>query len=105
MISDSVSKTISFLRFPLIILVVFIHVPRLPGGGEIYSYVTTLLSVKVASIAVPCFFLISGLLFFDTSFNFKKYILKLRKRIVTLLIPYILWNAFFFIYYNNTEFT
>lgn len=99
------SQVISFLRFPLIVAVVFVH--SNPGvvifngvsfinicNFPIYQEVRYFITDIVARIAVPAFFLISGFLFFRKidCFNSKIYIQKLKKRGKTLLIPYLFWN-------------
>ena len=101
---DLLSKTISFLRFPLMVGVVLIHAKI---GGEwleristapsadfpIYATVSYLLSSIIASIAVPLYFFIAGFLFFyRTAFDSHVYLQKLKKRCKTLLVPYLLWN-------------
>lgn len=101
---DLLSKTIQFLRFPLIIGVVLIH-SRVPYEWmskvtenptfdfPIYSTISYLFSSIIARISVPLFFFFSGFLFFyRTSFNFSVYIKKIKKRGRTLLIPFLLWN-------------
>ncbi len=102
---DSVlSKTITFLRFPLIVAVVFIHtclenvviggtvfVPE--GQFPIYNVLHHIVTDELARIAVPLFFFLSGFLFFYRSeFSLKTYGLKLKKRVRTLLVPYLFWN-------------
>lgn len=100
------SATIDLLRFPLAIMVIFIHMnPEvsnlfdvdfcLISGHGIYNVTGVLLSHVLTHIAVPTFYLISGFLFF---INFQKwswegYKKKLSSRIKTLLVPYLLWNA------------
>lgn len=95
---DILSKTIQFVRFPLIVGVVMIH-----SGLEncintadypIFSTIQFLISRVIARVAVPLFFFISGFLFFykvDT-FTLHTYFSKLKKRFRSLLIPYIFWN-------------
>lgn len=52
----------------------------------------------LARICVPLFFVISGYLFFlNTSFNKESYIKKLKSRVRTLLVPYLIWNFFGFL--------
>jgi hypothetical protein len=100
------SETIDWLRFPLVICVVFIHNFGLPemvnmqavnyfalSGVDIYNIIRVLVR-KIASICNPCFFLFSGFLFFLNINQWNKgvYFKKLKSRIKTLLIPYILWN-------------
>ena len=100
------SASIDLLRFPLAIMVIFIHMNpdvinlvdadfSLISGHGIYNVTGILLSHVLTHIAVPTFYLISGYLFF---INFQKwswegYKKKLNSRIKTLLVPYLLWNA------------
>ena len=101
----NISLRISILRFPLITGIVFIHAAgttikfadntaAVPNVNFLVLWVQCLLSDILASISVPFFFLISGFLYF-TNYNFTwKYTQKkLKTRIKTLLIPYLIWNA------------
>ncbi|MDR6733741.1 MULTISPECIES: acyltransferase family protein [unclassified Sphingobacterium] len=108
------SKTIDFLRFPLIVGVVFIHTDFsniiIQGSKQVdlrqfavFAQVFLLFSKLVFEVCVPLFFFISGFLFFygTASFTFSVYFNKLRRRVHSLLIPYIFWNLavllFFFL--------
>ena len=95
------SKTMTYLRFPLIIAVVFIHTQlgETIINGEsvaeeskfiIHDILFHIITNELARIAVPLFFFISGFLFFykTDSFTLEKYKNKLKKRFRTLLIPY-----------------
>lgn len=68
----------------------------------IYSNLSFLISKLIAGIAVPLFYVFSGYFFFynTSSFTVNDYLGKLKKRVKTLLIPYIFWNlaviAFYF---------
>lgn len=86
------SETISYLRFPLIVLVVMIHSKfdgvvvngvglMHDGGFPCYSTISTLVSNIIASIAVPLFYFISGFLFFFKTafFSFDVYCSKIKK--------------------------
>lgn len=110
-LSSLQSKTIDCIRFPLVVMVVFIHmnpnVVNLPDAKfdffsmqGLYNFVGILFSHTLPSIAVPTFFFISGFLFFiniqDWSWN--KYKKKLKNRIKTLLIPYLMWNLVPFLF-------
>ena len=98
------SETIMFLRFPLIVAVVFIHsnphmitfngnTPVDIDQFHVYERVHLLFNYTLTSIAVPLFFFISGFLFFYyCNFSANTYRHKLRKRVKTLIIPYIIWN-------------
>lgn len=109
-INDNIiqSKTIDFLRFPLSIGVILIHTTIiketeniLPNTFPIYESITYLFIEILAQIAVPLFFLISGFLFFIKvdKFTFDVYLTKIKKRIHSLLIPYMFWNAIFILCY------
>ena len=101
---ELLSKTISFLRFPLIIGVVFIHnnLSAVNIQGNIIrfdqwpavQFIMNLCSTVLAAISVPLFFIISGFLLFYKVEDFNKsiYIKKLKSRSKSLLIPYIIWN-------------
>lgn len=114
------SKTINWLRFPLIVLVVYIHnygsvynfTPNIDWTNitsmDVYEIIRIIFSKVISHLAVPCFFFISGYLFFYNinDFSKKTYISKLKKRVYTLLIPYILWNIIaiifdFYTFYSN----
>ena len=100
------SETISLLRFPLTVFVVFIHYNigvrgfSLHGvtygldAPEWFRWVTALFSDVLPRTAVPLFYNISGYLFFrGGSFDTDVYRRKLRTRASTLLVPYLLWNV------------
>ena len=101
---ELLSKTITFLRLPLIVGVVFIHTNfadvniggklwATQGQFPIHDIFRYLVSEELARIAVPLFFFMSGFLFFlHTDFSFSAYKKKLEKRVYTLLIPYLFWN-------------
>lgn len=100
-----ISRTILFLRFPLIIAVIFIHTQlneaiingiTLTNGYKfpIYNLFFHIITNEITQIAVPLFFFISGFLFFykTSIFNKNEYVKKLKKRFKSLLVPYIFWN-------------
>lgn len=95
-IYNLLSSVIAFLRFPLIVGVVFIHSePNIfydGDPGEYFNELYRLLSCHISGCAVPLFFLFSGYLFFKSGFSVRIYTSKLQKRVRTILIPYILWN-------------
>ena len=102
MVSQHLSKIISFLRFPLIVAVIFIHcnlTSVLPAShnNTVFS-VLMHVTLSIVFQAVPIFFLISGYLFFkEQSFCLVLYFQKIKKRFSTLLIPYVCWNIVYFI--------
>lgn len=94
------------MRFPLIMMVVVMHgmgmhyyITSYPNymlieGGEfnIYFFIKRLF-YNLSTLAVPVFYLISGYLFFAKGFSKEIYTEKIKKRIWTLLIPYLIWNV------------
>ena len=97
------SEIISFLRFPLTFAVVAIHCmgsmetqidwSQLTGMDCYYLFKVACSGVFFG-VAVPVFFFISGYLFFANSHSMDRqtYYKKIRKRIHSLLIPYVVWN-------------
>ena len=101
------SKVISFLRFPLIVGVILIHT-QLPNANEefvCYENTKFIISNVIARIAVLLFFVCSGFLFFfkTEEFSLHTYLSKLKKRVKTLLIPYLIWNTLFIVAFNIRE--
>lgn len=108
---NSFIELISFLRFPLTALVLMIHARFLTlSGGDysitisdypIYWNISYYITEILARIAVPCFFIFSGYLFFLNveQFDLIIYKSKIKRRIKTLLIPYLFWNAIVVIFY------
>ena len=87
---------ISFLRFPLIVLIVCIHGNMFSCAGQprICEFISYALAGVISRIAVPLLFLISGLLFFwNCDFSASTDKEKLKRRVKSLLIPYLIWNA------------
>ena len=92
------SQTIEWLRFPMTVGVVFIHSSgHSLGTGRgvwVYEYIRRVMSFTVPEICVPTFLFLSGYLFFYGMNEWSKsnYFIKVRKRIRSLIIPYVLWN-------------
>lgn len=102
------SSTINWLRTALVLLVLFVHVhpdhnPHWlamnslagePFGWVLFSVVGTFIN-KFAFIAVPLFFAISGYLFFQKleTWSWSVWKQKMRTRVSTLLVPYLIFNA------------
>jgi len=102
------SEKIKFLSFILIIFVVFIHASnyKKAAAWEVtyragYTWpIEAFVSDGVTRVAVPLFFLVSGYLFFLNFNNTRSEIVdKLKKRLKTLLLPYLLWSAGVVLFY------
>jgi Acyltransferase family. len=103
-INELQSKTIDYLRFPLILGVILIHSYSknvtfsgvdisLAEGYPINYIVQNLFSRVIGMFCVPVFFFMSGFLFFlNCEIDFPRYKCKINNRIKTLLIPYLFWN-------------
>lgn len=95
-LSNEASIRINLLRLYMIILIVFIH--GYIGINHVhinigFNYFQTILSQVYARIAVPIFFLLSGMLLFKNyELNYFLYFRKLKSKIRSLLIPYLAWN-------------
>lgn len=106
---NRISFVISTLRFPLIAAIVLIHtdmhniiigeVEYCPAGKyKDFEIIHHLFTNELARIAVPLYFLISGILFFrKPNWGRAIYLSKLKSRIRSLLIPYLFWNLAIFV--------
>lgn len=68
------------------------------AAGTLTGHVESFLSAYVCQIAVPGFFMISSMLFFR-NYDIGMTAEKLSRRVRTLLIPYFLWNALYYLGY------
>lgn len=94
MLSERSSRALAGIRFPLVLMVLAMHVhPEALHAGPVFSPAVTALT-QLGFMAVPCFFLMSGYLFFRglEDWDWKAYGRKLRSRVHTLLIPYLIFN-------------
>lgn len=97
--SQRLSAAITWLRFPLIFLIIMLHcysVVRLDGDHDTYFKAVYPYALWLGETGVPGFFFISGFLFFLSK---KSYEQKMKTRFHTLFIPYILWNALLLAFY------
>lgn len=100
-------QTLDLLRFPLALVVLTVHIwPETAElaitnfHGSVFDY-PLLRAIKHTTDAffrwqsVPIYFFISGYVFFYgiEAWNRNVYLRKLKNRVKTLLIPYIIWNT------------
>lgn len=94
------SHTIYFLRFALIVAVVFTHSrfvepsTQYEGGYSLFVYLFTGVFERL-----PALVLFSGFLFFRSGFSIPVYGRKLKSRVRSLLVPYLFWNAAVLLFY------
>lgn len=97
------SYKISFFNFFLSVLIVILHsncqnTLGWVNDGSIFANAVAFMSsilTMMGHLAVPTFFMISGYLFYRNIMGVQDTFTKIKKRIRTLLIPYLLWNSFF----------
>lgn len=95
-VPSQTSRVIDFLRFPLIVGIVAIHAWSATAFPADYTanLIIQFFRSEICRIFVPLFFTISGYLFFvrydGGTLDFYKR--QWRRRLFTLLVPYLLWN-------------
>lgn len=98
------SKTVDWLRFPCAVLVVMIHaftfLPQFSEEMGVGQLIGVLFSKVICRVAVPIFFLISSFFFYKKLeiWDWSIYKDKLKRRFVSLVIPYLLWNVVMILY-------
>ena len=91
-------KKKEFISFLLSILVFFIHANFAQDIScdstisVVNQKVSYFFSYSITRFAVPMFFMMSGVTYFK-DYNNKKYLAKLKSRLFTLVIPFLLWNT------------
>ena len=103
-------KKKEFISFLLSILVFFIHSNFAPevASDSLISLVNHKVSYffanSITRFAVPMFFMLSGITFFK-GYDNKKYFQKIKSRIFTLVIPYLLWNTIWMLWEIFTSYS
>ena len=104
-------KKKELVSFILSILVFFIHIfsfVRYRDTGSIISAVNEraafFFKESITRFAVPMFFMMSGITFFKDYDN-KKYLAKIKARLFTLVIPYLLWNTIWMLWEIFTSYS
>ena len=98
------------ISFWLSILVFFIHsyFAQTVVSDSLISLVnhkvSYFLSRSITQFAVPMFFMMSGISFFK-DYNNNKYLSKIRSRLFTLVIPYLLWNTIWMLWEIFTSYS
>lgn len=91
------NNKIKNLGFFTSLMIVYLHSYNLPTNFEknyIY-FIENFITDGITRVAVPFFFVLSGFLFFyNFKLSIKTYLSKLKKRIISILIPYLLWSLF-----------
>lgn len=102
--NDLRSQSLDLLRFPLAVVILIIHtfnangftiqgVPVSLENMPILLEINLFIDGFLRGQSVPIYFFISGFVFFlGVGFTKEKYLQKLKNRVKTLLIPYLIWN-------------
>lgn len=94
------SDKIKVLSFICILMVIYIHMYYMEGEGMVcFSFLSSLIGDGFCRVAVPLFYAISGYLFFLNAEDISSVIRKMKKRVNTLLVPYLLVNVLTFVFY------
>jgi len=113
-ISAESSEKIKAIGFLCTLLVVPIHCTTISGCGEVPGWIVALQAVgcdTISRLAVPWFFIIAGfflalgfqksdtqLFAFTSRLHLNSWLSVIRKRFVSLLIPYFLWNIIYYLF-------
>lgn len=101
------TELIKAMRFPLIVLVLYVHSTRpmdIPmywslDGENVFRIFSEILSHYVGGLSLCCFFFFSGFLFYhkfeEEQYGQKWIGQKLQRRVKSLLIPHLLWNTLY----------
>lgn len=105
--SESIVRNkVTIISFIASILVVYVHSDNMKaysisefstGLAKIVYYIESF-GNKFTSIAVPMFFMLSGMLFFRR-FEIRKIKDKLKSRFFSVLIPYLVWASLYYLYF------
>jgi len=100
-ISKYNSSKITVLNGLMIIMVLYIHCFYYEGcaGNMSYSLQRFMGTSGIMSVAILLFFVISGFLFFYGIKSIRDCFPKIKRRIHSLVVPYVIWNVIFVVWY------
>ena len=98
-IGQYLSRKISILSFIAIVMVIYIHSYYLEAELLPLPSFVQKIGACVTFPSVPLFYAISGFLFFNGVSHWKQCLPKMKKRISTLVIPYLISNIVFVLWY------
>lgn len=105
MMNQYLSQKLTFFSFWLIVLVVLLHSLNVTFNNcdNWICSLQYLLSQKLAQIAVPIFFFISGYVYFlkadmSAALDYSFFSTNLGKRLKTIVVPFMLWCTLWFLF-------
>lgn len=97
-------KKKEIVSFILSILVFFVHISSFAQYSNTGNLISTInekasffFKESITSFAVPMFYILSGISFYKNYDN-SKYLNKIKSRVFTIIIPYLLWNTIWMIF-------
>ena len=97
-------KKKKLVTFILSILVFFIHISSITQYSNAEGFISIVnekisffFKESITRFAVPMFFILSGISFFK-GYDNTKYFKKIKSRVSTLIVPYLLWNTIWMIF-------
>lgn len=98
------SKKISFINFVLSVSIVVLHstynfIESNISGLITFQYEIMRVYTIMSAVSVPLFFSMSAYLFFISYKEIGDYFLKIKKRFISIVIPFLFWNVLTYIYY------
>ena len=105
-IDSDMSQKLNIMKFIFMIMIVFIHshaLPELAFDLNVPKYVDICKDIVVEGIcrvAVPSFFLISGILMYSKDFT---WISNMKKKVRSILVPYFLINTFWIVFFKGMQ--
>ena len=97
-VSRNLSSKMANMAFCCAVLVVFIHVGTPMPSGTFPWFFIEFFRVILGDIAVPYFFLASGFFLAGHIAEPDWYLREMKKRVWTLLLPYLLWTPLYAVY-------
>lgn len=93
------SIRITYINFIMTIVIVFLHSNYIPVNNNILIVKLYKIIMAIGDMAVPVFFTLSAYLLFK-KLNYSNYLEQIRKRCYSLVLPYFIWSALFYIFYT-----
>lgn len=99
-LSEKESNRFSDLKFVGIVLIVLIHMSSDAGMESAADFIIYIFSQIIARSAVPMFFVLSAILLYRKPFKWEE---NIKKKIKTLVIPFIFWNTLWLVIFLEAQ--
>lgn len=97
---STTGRAITWLQFPLAMMVFTMHTEYNTQAGQPLLGLLTYIAWAIPIVALSAFFFLSGYLFFTgrETFGPAEYLQAMRRRLRTLLLPYVLWMLIAYVF-------